>query len=76
VTPILAQITEEVILDLYQRAKADPTVQPWDFIQAGLSKVPWKFYDTYLLEKVRQYLGYNKIELTSADLPAANTRTY
>jgi len=68
-TPILEQISEEVLLELNMAAKSNGTDVPWDFIQANVSRIDWKFYDTYLLQKVRQKLAYNTPEVVSRYLP-------
>ena len=69
VLPILEQISEEILLDLKLAAQANAIVVPWDFIQANISKMDWKFYDTYLLKKVRNVLGNEKMEITTSRLP-------
>ena len=69
VLPILEQISEEILLDLKLAAQANAIVVPWDFIQANISKMDWKFYDTYLLKKVRNVLGHEKMEITTSRLP-------
>ena len=69
VLPILEQISEEILLDLKLAAQANAVVKPWDFIQANISKMDWKYYDTYLLKKVRNVLGHEKMELTTSRLP-------
>ena len=69
VTPILEQISEEILLELNMAAKSNGTDVPWDFIQANVSRIDWKFYDTYLLQKVRQKLAYNTPEVVSRYLP-------
>lgn len=69
VLPILEQISEEILLELNMAAKSNGTEVPWDFILANVSKVDWKFYDTYLLEKVRKVLGRSKsIEIVTRTL--------
>ena len=67
--PILEQISEEILLELNMAAKSNGTDVPWDFIQANVSRIDWKFYDTYLLQKVRQKLSYNTPEVVSRYLP-------
>jgi len=57
VKPIVEQISEEIFVDLVLAAKANKHEEPWDFIQANVSKMDWKFYDNYLLKKVRIKLG-------------------
>ena len=68
VLPILEQISEEILLDLKLAAQANAIVVPWDFIQANISKMDWKFYDTYLLKKVRKVMGHEKMEITQSNL--------
>lgn len=69
VTPILEQISEEILLDLKMAAKGTDVIEPWDFIQANISKIDWKFYDGYLLKKVRQKLGNETMEIVTRSLP-------
>ena len=69
VKPVLEQISEEILLDLKLAAQANAITVPWDFIQTNISKIDWKFYDTYLLKKVRQILSYNTPEVVSRYLP-------
>jgi len=45
VIPVLEQISEEILLDLKMAAQANAVVKPWDFIQANISKIDWKYYD-------------------------------
>jgi len=67
--PVLEQISEEILLDLKLAAQANAITVPWDFIAANVSKIDWKFYDTYMLKKVRQKLGHTKIEMVTRSLP-------
>ena len=69
VLPVLTQISEEVLLDLKLAAQANAIIVPWDFIQANISKLDWRFYDNYLLKKVRKVLGQEKMEITTSRLP-------
>lgn len=69
VLPIVEQISEEILLDLKMAAQANAITVPWDFISANISKIDWKFYDTYLLKKVRQKLGQTTMEMVSRRLP-------
>ena len=69
VLPILEQISEEILLDLKLTAQANAITVPWDFIHANISKIDWKFYDTYLLKKVRDKLAYSTPEVVSRYLP-------
>lgn len=73
VTPILEQISEEVLLELANAAKANKFSDIWNFISANISKIDWKYYDTYLLEKVRKKLGYSRMELIGKRLPSSTT---
>jgi len=68
-TPILEQISEEILLELNMASKATGVTKPWDFIVANISKIDWKFYDTYLLKKVREKLGQTTIEMVTRRLP-------
>ena len=70
VIPILEQISEEILLELKLAAQANSIVVPWDFIAANISQIDWKFYDTYLLKKVRQKLGTTTMEMVTRRLPA------
>lgn len=72
VTPLLEQISEEILLELANAAKANKFTDIWGFIQANISKLNWRSYDNYLLKKVRIKLGKqyivkysNKLRLTS-----------
>ena len=69
VLPIVEQISEEILLDLKLAAQANAIVVPWDFIAANISKIDWKFYDTYLLKKVREKMGTSTIEMVTRRLP-------
>ena len=55
--PVLEQISEEILLDLKLAAQANAITVPWDFISANISKLDWKFYDSYLLKKVREKIN-------------------
>ena len=57
VLPILEQVSEEILLDLKLAAQANSIIVPWDFITANISKLDWKFYDSYLLKKVREIVN-------------------
>ena len=69
VLPILEQISEEILLDLKLAAQANSIIVPWDFISANISKLDWRFYDGYLLKKVRQKLGQTTMEMVHRRLP-------
>ena len=70
VKPMLAQISEEILLDLKLAAQANSIIVPWDFITANISKLDWKFYDTYLLKKVREIVNSGAtMEFVTRHLP-------
>ena len=69
VLPIIEQISEEILLDLKLAAQANAIIVPWDFIQANISKLDWRFYDGYLLKKVREKLGQTTMEMVTRRLP-------
>lgn len=71
VVPILEQISEEVLLDLRQAARTTGTTNnPWEYITANISKVDWRFYDGYMLKKVREKLDpTSTIEVVTRRLP-------
>jgi hypothetical protein len=73
VTPILEQISEEILLELANAAKVNKYQDIWQYISANISKIDWGFYDTYLLKKVRQKLGYTKLEMVRKILPKSTT---
>jgi hypothetical protein len=73
VTPILEQISEEILFELANAAKANKFSDIWQFISANISKIDWESYDTYLLKKVRRKLAYTKPELTRRVLPSSTT---
>jgi len=68
-TPIMEQISEEILFELIQASKGTDVGDPWVWIQANVSKISWRYYDNYLLKKVRQKLGYSKIEMVTRRLP-------
>lgn len=70
VTPILEQISEEILLDLIDAAKAYSPTNPWDFIQANVVRVSTRILANYgdLLKEIRLTLTKQYIMTTSADL--------
>ena len=72
-TPIMEQVSEEILFELANSAKANKFSDIWGFIQANISKMSWKYYDNYLLKKVRQKLGNTKIELVRKTLPSSTS---
>lgn len=77
ITPILAQLSEEILLDLYIAAKAHKLVDPWDFVQAHISSVTISHLkeNRELLQMIRDKI-YGTMELVERNLPDANDRTY
>lgn len=73
VLPVLEQISEEILLELKLAAKGGKFNNPWDFIQANVSKIDWRYYDNYLLKKVREKLGHTKLEMVTRTLPSSKT---
>ena len=69
VLPVFEQISEEIWMELVHASKGSKFNNPWDFILANVSKIDWGFYDTYLLNKVREKLGLTKMELVPRSLP-------
>lgn len=72
-TPVLEQISEEILLELWMAAKAQKFVDVWGFISANVSKIAWKYYDNYLLKKVRNKLAQTKPELVRKTLPSSTS---
>jgi len=62
ITPIMEQISEEILLDLITAAKAYSPTQPWDFIQANVIRVSNRILSNYgiILKKIRKILGLDK----------------
>ena len=69
VKPILEQISDEIFIELTHASKGSKFNNPWDFILANVSKIDWRFYDNYLLKKVREKLGHTRIEMVTRRLP-------
>jgi hypothetical protein len=61
------------LLELANSAKVNKYQDIWQFISMNISKIDWEFYDTYMLKKVRQKLGNEKIELVRRTLPSSGT---
>lgn len=75
VTPILEQISEEILMELIAASKVEKTVQPWEFIQANVVRMSWRILKNYgiILEKIRRVLGNSKIELVRKTLPSSTS---
>ncbi len=70
VLPLVEQISEEVFIELMHASKGSKFNNPWDFIQANVSKIDWRYYDGYLLKKVREKLDSSStIEVVTRRLP-------
>lgn len=76
ITPILEQLSEEILLDLIEASKSYATGNPWDFIQANVVRVSTRILANYnlILDKMKTILGTKKIELTNTYLPSSNTK--
>ena len=61
VTPILEQLSEEILLDLITAAKAYSPTQPWDFIQAKVIRVSSRILGNYgiILLRIKEKLSGN-----------------
>ena len=59
VTPILEQLSEEILLDLIQASKSYAVEKPWDFIQANVARISTRILRNYdiILEKIKTILG-------------------
>jgi hypothetical protein len=71
VTPILEQISEEILLELIMASKAYKFSDTWNFIQANISRISSRILDNYgsLLKKIRKILGLDKsIEIVTRTL--------
>ena len=75
VTPILEQLSEEILIDLISSAKSYAVEKPWDFIQANVARVSTRILSSYniILKKIKEILETRKIELTRVGLPSSTT---
>jgi hypothetical protein len=75
VTPILAQLSEEILMDIIASSKLNAVTNPWDFIQANVTRASRRVLANYgdILKKIREILGQTKIELTRRTLPGSAT---
>lgn len=73
VTPILEQMSEEILLELIQASKSYAVEKPWDFIQANVARISTRILINYdlVLEKIKNILGSTKLELTRVSLPSS-----
>ena len=75
VTPILEQLSEEILLEVIQASKSYAVEKPWDFIQANVARISLKILENYdiLLKKISKILGNTGIELTVSHLPSSKS---
>ena len=59
VTPMLEQLSEEILLELIQASKSYAVEKPWDFIQANVARISTRILVNYdlILEKIKTILG-------------------
>ena len=59
VTPMLEQLSEEILLELIQASKSYAVEKPWDFIQAKVARISTRILVNYdiILEKIKTILG-------------------
>ena len=77
VTPVLEQISEEILFDLLASAKLEKLTNPWNFVQANIVRISWRILGNYdkLLYKIQTKL-YGRFEMVTRNLPGKNDRTY
>jgi len=71
VTPILEQISEEILLDLILASKGHAVIVPWNFIQANVVRISLRILSNYgdVLKKITKILSRNKtIEIVEVKL--------
>ena len=71
VTPILEQLSEEILLDLIMAAKGHAVTKPWNFIQANVVRISSRILANYgvILKKITKILDRNKtIEIVTVNL--------
>lgn len=75
VKPVLIQLSEEILLDLIQSSKSYAVEKPWDFIQANVHRVSTRILANYdiVLDKIKNILGSEKMELTNVRLPSSTS---
>lgn len=56
VTPILKQLSEEILFDLIAAAKINAVTNPWDFIQSNVVRISQRILQNYdkILTKIRK----------------------
>lgn len=75
VTPIMEQLSEEILMDLIAASKLSAVTNPWDFIQANVARISTRILRNYgpLLKKIRNILANEKIELVRRTLPSSTS---
>ncbi|MCP4585304.1 hypothetical protein [Pseudoalteromonas sp.] len=75
VTPVLEQISEEILLELIATAKIEQLVNPWTFVQANVVRITWRILENYgyILKKIQRILGNSGMELVRKTLPSSTT---
>lgn len=75
VTPILEQISEEILLDIIEASKSYAVTDPWNFIQANVVRISTRILRNYdiILDKIKEILGQKKIELVRRTLPSSTS---
>ena len=71
VTPILEQISEEILIDLIAGSQGTDVVVPWDFINANFGNSVTKILRRWflILKKVKKVLNrYKSIEIVTREL--------
>jgi hypothetical protein len=76
VTPIMEQLSEEILFDLINAAKVNKYVDVWQFIQMNVTRIATKAIrdNRILLEKAKKILGQSKIELVRKTLPSSTSK--
>jgi hypothetical protein len=75
-TTRIAQLSDEIILELYNLGKTTGVPNPWESMTLNLSLARINSQYRWVIKKIQKDLGYDKPELTSSDLPKPTTRTY
>ncbi len=75
VTPILEQISEEILIELIAASQVRQIVNPVQYIRGNVVKVSQRILRDYghLLIKIGRILGNEKMELVSCDLPSSTS---
>jgi len=73
VTPILEQISEEILIGLLNKAKVEK--DPYQFMAMQVTRTSRDILRNYgdILQKIRQVISKEKIELVQRDLPSSTS---